>query len=89
PDGAEAGETTSDPVTGEYKIILPYGQKYTMRAIAPDFIAEGENVDLTGGPSNKNKGLQEIKGKELKLIPIETGGVVRLNNVFFDTGKAI
>ncbi|RYF45910.1 MAG: OmpA family protein, partial [Cytophagaceae bacterium] len=89
PDGAEAGETTSDPVTGEYKIILPYGQKYTMRAIAPDFIAEGENVDLTGGPSNKTKGLQEIKGKELKLIPIEEGRSVRLNNVFFDTGKAI
>lgn len=89
PDGAEAGETTSDPTTGEYKIILPYGQKYTMRASAPDFIAEGENVDLTGGPGDKKKGFQEIKGKELKLIPIETGGIVRLNNVFFDTGKAI
>ena len=89
PDGAEAGETTSDPTTGEYKIILPYGQKYTMRAIAPDFIAEGESVDLTGGPADKRKGFQEIKGKELKMIPIETGGVVRLNNVFFDTGKAI
>ena len=89
PDGAEAGETTSDPTTGEYKIILPYGQKYTMRAIAPDFIAEGESVDLTGGPVDKRKGFQEIKGKELKMIPIETGGVVRLNNVFFDTGKAI
>ncbi len=89
PDGAEAGETTSDPVTGEYKIILPYGQKYTMRASAPDFIAEGENVDLTGGPADKRKGLQEIKGQELKLIPIEEGRSVRLNNVFFDTGKSI
>jgi len=47
PDGNEAGEATSDPVTGEYKIVLPYGQKYSMRAIAPNFIAEGENVDLT------------------------------------------
>ncbi|HEX9956154.1 MAG TPA: OmpA family protein, partial [Fibrella sp.] len=89
PDGAEAGETTSDPTTGEYKIILPYGQKYTMRAIAPDFIAEGENVDLTGGPADKKKGLQEIKGQELKLIPIEIGRSVRLNNIFFDTGKSI
>ena len=89
PDGAEAGETTSDPITGEYKIVLPYGQKYTMRAIAPDFIAEGESVDLTGNPDDKKKGFQEIKGQELKLIPIEVGSSVRLNNIFFDTGKSI
>ena len=83
PDGAEAGEATSDPVTGEYKIVLPYGQKYSMRAIAKDFIAEGDNVDLT-----QTKGFQEIKGKELKLVPIEVGRSVRLNNIFFDTGKS-
>lgn len=83
PDGAEAGEATSDPVTGEYKIVLPYGQKYTMRAVAKDFIAEGDNVDLT-----QTKGFQEIKGKELKMIPIEVGQSVRLNNIFFDTGKS-
>lgn len=84
PDGAEAGEATSDPVTGEYKIVLPYGQKYTMRAIAKDFIAEGDNIDLTG----KVTGYKEIKGKELKLVPVEVGRTVRLNNIFFDTGKS-
>jgi outer membrane protein OmpA-like peptidoglycan-associated protein len=83
PDGAEAGEATTDPVTGEYKIVLPYGKQYTMRAIAKDFIAEGDNIDLT-----KPKGFQEIKGKELKMVPIKEGGVVRLNNIFFDTGKS-
>ncbi|OIN55805.1 OmpA family protein [Arsenicibacter rosenii] len=83
PDGNEAGEATSDPVTGEYKIVLPYGQKYSMRAIAPNFIAEGENVDLT-----QIKGFQEIKGKELTMVPIEEGKAIRLNNIFFDTGKS-
>ena len=83
PDGAEAGEATSDPLTGEYKIVLPYGQKYSMRAIAKDFIAEGDNIDLT-----KPEAFREIKGKELKLVPIEVGRTVRLNNIFFDTGKA-
>ncbi|WP_083732925.1 OmpA family protein [Spirosoma montaniterrae] len=83
PDGAEAGEATSDPITGEYKIVLPYGQRYTMRAIAKDFIAEGDNIDLT-----KTAGFQEIKNKELKLVPIEVGRTVRLNNIFFDTGKS-
>lgn len=83
PDGAEAGEATSDPITGEYKIVLPYGQKYSMRAVAKDFIAEGANVDLT-----QTQGFQEIKGKELKMVPIEVGRTVRLNNIFFDTGKS-
>ena len=84
PDGEEVGEATSDPLTGEYKIVLPLGKKYSMRVIAPNFIGEGDNIDLTTTP----KGFQEIKGKELKLIPIETGAIVRLNNIFFDTGKA-
>ncbi|MBC8152904.1 MAG: OmpA family protein [Bacteroidetes bacterium] len=83
PDGAEVGEANSDPLTGEYKIILPYGQKYSMRAVAPNFIAEGDNIDLT-----QTKGYQEIKGKELKLVAIEVGRAVRLNNIFFDLGKA-
>jgi OmpA-OmpF porin, OOP family len=89
PDGAEAGRATADPTTGEYKIILPFGQKYTMRAITPDYIAVGENVDLTNKPGgNENPAMLEVKGKELKLVPIEVGAVVKLNNIFFDTGKA-
>jgi OmpA-OmpF porin, OOP family len=83
PDGAEAGEATSDPVTGEYKIVLPYGKQYSMRAVAPSFISEGGNIDL-----REAKGFQEIKGRELTLIPIEVGRAVRLNNIFFDVGKA-
>ncbi len=46
-DGEEVGTATTNPLTGEYKIVLPYGKKYSMRAVAPNFIAEGENVDLT------------------------------------------
>lgn len=34
-DGEEAGTATSNPLTGEYKIVLPYGKKYSMRAVAP------------------------------------------------------
>jgi len=83
PDGTEVGTATSNPLTGEYKIVLPYGKKYSMRAIAPDFLAEGDNIDLT-----QAQGYQEIQGKELKLIPIEVGRAVRLNNIFFDLGKA-
>lgn len=82
-DGSEAGEATTDPNTGEYKIVLPYGKRYSMRAITPDFIAESDNLDLT-----EVKGFREITGKELKMVPIEVGRSVRLNNIFFDLAKA-
>jgi OmpA-OmpF porin, OOP family len=82
-DGSEAGIANSDPLTGEYKVVLPVGKKYTMRAIGKDYIAEGENIDLTD-----TKQYREIKGKELKLVPIEVGQSVRLNNIFFETGKS-
>lgn len=90
PDGEEAGTATTNPTTGEYKIVLPYGKKYSMNAIAPDFIAEGENIDLTDSAATAGGGkkYREITDKSLKLIPIEEGQIVRLNNIFFEFGKA-
>ncbi len=82
-DGTEVGIANSDPITGEYKIVLPVGQRYTMRAIGKDYIAVGESVDLTDTKSYK-----EIRGRDLPLVPIEVGQSVRLNNIFFETGKA-
>ena len=87
--GEEVGTATTNPTTGEYKIVLPFGKKYSMRAVAPNFIAEGENVDLTDSTANgKAKTYREINNKSLKLIPIEEGQIVRLNNIFFATGKS-
>lgn len=86
-DGEEVGTATTNPLTGEYKIVLPYGKKYSMRAIAPNFIAEGENVDLTDSTNTKHT-YKEITNKSLKLIPIEEGQIVRLNNIFFATAKS-
>ncbi len=88
-DGEEVGTATTNPLTGEYKIVLPYGKKYSMRAVAPNFIAEGENVDLTDSATTaQGKGFREIANKSLKLVPIEAGQVVRLNNISFQFAKA-
>ncbi len=88
-NGEEAGTATTNPLTGEYKIVLPYGKKYSMRAVAPNFIAEGENVDLTDSVTAlQGKGFREIANKSLKLIPIEAGQIVRLNNISFEFAKA-
>jgi OmpA-OmpF porin, OOP family len=87
--GEEAGTATTNPLTGEYKLVLPYGKKYSMRAVAPDFIAEGEQVDLTDSTTAlQGKGYREINNKSLRLVPIEEGQIVRLNNISFEFGKS-
>jgi OOP family OmpA-OmpF porin len=83
PDGEEAGVAYTDPKTGEYKIVLPYGSKYSVRAVAKDFIAVGRSVDLT-----EIKQYKEVTGQELKMVPIIVGETVALNNIFFQFGKA-
>jgi len=81
-DGKEAGTARSTPGTGEYQIILPYGKQYGFKAQAEGYYAVSENLDLTA-----LKNYTEVK-RDLQLVPIEVGQVVRLNNIFFESGKA-
>jgi OOP family OmpA-OmpF porin len=83
PDGAVAGNGQSDPTDGAFKIVLPYDKNYSIRATADHFFAISENLNLD---SLIKVGYKEIH-KDLYLVPIEIGQVVRLNNVFFDFDK--
>ncbi|TBX23913.1 OmpA family protein [Jiulongibacter sediminis] len=83
PAGEEVGVANTNPTTGEYKIVLPYGQRYTIRAEANDFIAIGKTIDLTQAGDFK-----EIKGEDLELAPIQTGVSVTLSNIFFKFASA-
>lgn len=83
PDGTEAGNGVSNPDDGSFKIVLPYDQNYMIRATADHFFAQSENLNLD---SLVRAGYKEIH-KDLYLVPIEIGQVVRLNNVFFDFDK--
>ncbi len=82
-DGVEIGTAQTNPLTGEYKIVLPKGKKYAFRAIAKDYLAESQSIDLTNIDTYK-----EITNSNLKLVAIEEGAKIALNNLFFDTGKA-
>ncbi|MEQ9423425.1 MAG: OmpA family protein [Cyclobacteriaceae bacterium] len=82
PEGKEVGLARSEPENGTYKIVLPFGKQYGFLAKAKDFYAVSENLDLTD-----LKEYTEIE-KDLYLSPIEVGEVVRLNNIFFEFGKA-
>lgn len=83
PDGVEAGNGISSPVNGSFKIVLPFDKNYSIRATADHFFAISENLNLD---SMVQAGYKEIH-KDLYLVPIEIGSVVRLNNVFFDFDK--
>ena len=83
PDGAVAGNGTSNATDGSFKIVLPYDKNYSIRATADHFFAISENLNLD---SLIKAGYKEIH-KDLYLAPIEIGQIVRLNNVFFDFDK--
>jgi len=84
PDGAIAGNGVSSEMDGSFKIVLPYDKNYSIHANADKFFAQSENLNLD---SMVKAGYKEIH-KDLYLVPIEIGQVVRLNNVFFDFDKA-
>jgi OOP family OmpA-OmpF porin len=83
PDGVEAGNGISGATDGAFKIVLPYDKNYLIKATADKFFAQSENLNLD---SLVKAGYKEIH-KDLYLVPIEIGQVVRLNNVFFDFDK--
>ncbi len=135
--GSQLGTARSDPASGDYQIVLPFGINYGFRAATPGFIAVSDNIDLSrlradaiaenmvtdttlrdvlvvaGGQNapgnapmasgnttgNGSSGympgvvtdttlrLGRIINRDLYLVPVEVGQVVRLNNVFFDFDK--
>jgi len=83
PDGTQVGNGLSSPEDGAFKMVLPYDKNYSIRASADHFFAISENLNLD---SLVKAGYKEIH-KDLYLVPIEIGQIVRLNNVFFDFDK--
>ena len=77
----ELGTAISEPSTGSYSIVLPYGEKYSFMAEKEGYYAVTQNVDLSD--------LKEYKEIEVDLYlnPIEKGEIIRLNNIFFASGK--
>jgi outer membrane protein OmpA-like peptidoglycan-associated protein len=79
--GSDMGEARTDPKTGAYQIILPFGYHYGMRASTKGFYSVHENLDL------KEIAKYSEVTEDLLMVPIEEGETVKLNNVFFDAGQ--
>lgn len=73
----------SNSATGKYLIVLPAGRTYSVSANKEGFFFFSQRFEVAA-----NAKYQEIK-KDIALKPIEKGAKVILNNIFFETGKAL
>ena len=71
------GQARSNPTTGEYKIVLPYGVNYKIYASKKDYFAIEESFNAT-----KTDTYKEFE-QNLYLVPVETGRTVVLQSVHF------
>ncbi|MCB9230802.1 MAG: OmpA family protein [Bacteroidia bacterium] len=81
-DGKEIGTAYSSPTTGEYKIVLPAGEKYGFRAKGKNYLSVNENLDLTSITE-----YDEVQF-DLFLVPMRKGETVVLNNIFFSPSSS-
>lgn len=77
----ELGIASSNPTTGDYKLVLPFGEHYGIVAEEETHISASANIKVTGSGQ-----YIEIE-KNLYLTPLEIGKIVRVNNVFFVRSK--
>lgn len=80
-DGVEVGIARSES-SGDYQIILPYGERYGYLAEKDGFVAISANINLS-----EEQEYKEIT-QDLYLVPIGPGVDITLNNIFFDFDKA-
>ncbi|MCU0444687.1 MAG: OmpA family protein [Microscillaceae bacterium] len=79
--GNNVGIARSNPLDGNYQIVLPAGKNYEFLAQKKGFYPISANLDLS-----QLNAYQEIK-RDLALSPLEQGQSIRLNNLFFDFDK--
>jgi len=76
--------SNSDPLSGEFFLILPTNKEFALNVARPGFLFYSDHFSLTGynsilKPFEKNIPLQEIR----------LGETVVLKNIFFDTDKFV
>lgn len=79
------GKGISDPKTGSFSLILPYGENYGFFAEKEGYLPVSVNVKLDQANSEQNA---QEKTVELVLPKIEKGTELTLNNLFFPTGSS-
>ncbi len=77
------GSTISDPNTGKFSIVLPYGDNYGFHAKKEGYLPIHKNKDLR----ESEKLYQEVE-VDMVLPKIEKGGEITINNLFFESNRS-
>lgn len=77
------GTAVSEPKEGRYSVVLTGGRSYGFYANRDGFFPVSDNIELMDLKQ------YQVVERDLYLEPIEVGATIRLNNLFFDTDKAI
>jgi len=81
-DNVEAGTAKSNSFDGNYKIILPYGKKYSFQASNSGYYSISNYLDLSEINNYKEMNIN------IEMKPVEIGEIIRMNNIFFDFNEA-
>ena len=82
PEGKETARAQSDPGSGTFRISIPSGRLYGLRAASDQYISVSENLDLTLHDTAR------ALTYDLLLAPLTAGQKVNLNNIFFYQSKS-
>ncbi|AIZ63890.1 membrane protein [Hymenobacter sp. DG25B] len=72
---------TSDPVNGDYTVVLNEGRQYAMYASANGYLLKSLSFDYT------NQHTFDPLTLDMYLEPVKTGRTMVLNNLFFETNE--
>ncbi len=81
PDDVDEGIAHPDHVTGQYKVVLPFGENYAINVNAKGYIPYYDTISLKAGGEYR-----EIK-RDYYLTPLEVGQTVVLKFIYFESGK--
>lgn len=77
----QVGLVRSDPVTGEYLIVLAEGSQYALYVSQKNYLFTSLSFTY-----EKDENLEPVR-KDISLTPIRAGSKTTLNNIFFETDK--
>jgi outer membrane protein OmpA-like peptidoglycan-associated protein len=81
-EGMTSASATIDTVNGKYELFVPFGKIYTISASVPNYYPVYETADALARTDDPIF-------RDLIIVPIEVGQSIRLNNIFFQTGKSV
>ncbi|MCE9500124.1 MAG: OmpA family protein, partial [Leptospira sp.] len=76
------GNTVSDPVTGSFSIIVPFGERYAFHGKKEGYLPVHMNLDLRVADN-----VYKEVNVEIKLPELRKGKEIAINNLFFETNK--